>query len=96
MTTILETTTDRAGNTSQLEAGCHAASAVPTAAGAAPARRRFMRAAFCAPAVAVAAAAAGSAPRTAAAVGDAAAESRTCSTYHETAHIRTYYDLARY
>jgi hypothetical protein len=62
----------------------------------APSRRRFMRAAICAPAVAVAATAAGASPRRASPIGAENAEPQTCSTYHETAHIRTYYDLARY
>jgi hypothetical protein len=69
---------------------------IPAAPGAAPTRRRFMRAAICAPAVAVAAAAAGATPRSAAPAGDDTADATPCSTYHETAHIRTYYHLARY
>jgi hypothetical protein len=62
----------------------------------APSRRRFMRAAICAPAVAVAATTAGASPSRASPIGGANVEPQACSTYHETAHIRTYYDLARY
>jgi hypothetical protein len=72
----------------------------PTSASAgiddSPPRRRFMRAALCAPAVAVAATSAKAAPEARADTVPEAEAPVTGSSYRETAHIRTYYDLAAY
>jgi len=59
-----------------------------------PPRRRFMRAAICAPAAAIAATTAGAAAPDEFEAGPEAATSP--SSYHETDHIRTYYALAAY
>jgi hypothetical protein len=61
-----------------------------------PSRRRFMRAALCAPAVAVAATSAKAAPEASPDTVPAAEAPVPVSSYRETAHIRTYYDLAAY
>ncbi len=59
-------------------------------------RRRFMRAAICAPAAAITATAARASMVQEAEGGPQAAAPAPCASYHETAHIRTYYDLAAY
>jgi hypothetical protein len=64
-------------------------------AGVPQARRRFFKAALCAPALAVAATAAPGAAAGPVAVAPEAPPPRQ-SNYHETQHIRTYYDLAAY
>jgi hypothetical protein len=56
-------------------------------------RRRFFKAAICAPALAVAGSAAGA---TAPAPAVPAPDDGKASSYHETPHIRTYYNLSHY
>jgi hypothetical protein len=79
-----------------IAAGCEAQPAIagmPAGADSCPPRRRFFRAALCAPVVAVAAATNEAA---AAPVADPEIEPAPSSSYRETPHIRTYYDLAAY
>jgi hypothetical protein len=68
--------------------------ALTTNAPAPQARRRFFKVALCAPALAVAATAAPAAATPLAAAPAAMPPKQ--SNYHETEHIRTYYDLAAY
>jgi hypothetical protein len=75
------------------EAGDHDVEA--TSADVPQARRRFFKAALRAPALAVAATVAPRAVAAPVAVTPEAAPPRQ-SNYHETPHIRTYYDLAAY